>query len=264
MATRKIKEPVLKANNLDKPERFRMSEMGHLGLSVFGGVPHEELKRELNWPNNIKVYKQMTYAPSVNSALTLYENIIGKVDWKYIPPVDATEEDKKIAKAINEMMLDLEGQTWREFVNDVLSIMTYGFSVHEKVYRKRTPDSGSRYSDGYIGWKKLAIRNQETIEKFVFSPDGSDIIGVKQNLSMVGTNYNTYNAARVDNEVVLPRNKFMLFRTGKHKGNPFGVSPLRDAYSSWKYLTAIEELEIIGFSKDLAGIPVLSLSLIHI
>lgn len=259
MATRKQKEPVAKAMTTDTPERFRLGEIGTLGLNVFNGVSNDELKRELNWPNSIKTYKQMTYAATVNSALTLYENIIGKVDWKYIPPVDATEEDKRIAKIINEMMLDLEGQTWREFITDVLSTMTYGFSVHEKVYRKRTADSGSRYTDGYIGWKKLAIRNQETIEKFIFSPDGSDIIGVKQNLSAVGTNYNSYNAARADNEVVLPRNKFMLFRTGKHKGNPFGVSPLRDAYSAWKYLTAIEELEIIGFSKDLAGIPILSI-----
>lgn len=264
MATRKPKAAtanaqVLKAMNQDTPERFRLGAIGSPGLNIFQGVSNDELKRELNWPNSIKTYKQMTYAATINSALTLYENIIGKVDWKYIPPVDATDEDKRIAKIINEMMLDLEGQTWREFITDVLSTMTYGFSVHEKVYRKRTADSGSRFTDGYIGWKKLAIRNQETIEKFIFSQDGSDILGVKQNLSAVGTNYNSYNHARAENEVVLPRSKFMLFRTGKHKGNPFGVSPLRDAYSAWKYLTAIEELEIIGFSKDLAGIPVLSI-----
>lgn len=260
MATkRKQSEAVTKAStDYETPERFKLGETGYLGLNIFAGVSQDELKRELNWPNNIKVYKQMTYSPAVNSALTLYENIVGKVEWYYTAPEDATEQEKKYAVIINQMMKDLDGQTWREFINDALSMMVYGFSVHEKVYRRRLKSNGSRFNDGAIGWKKLAIRNQETIEKFIFSEDGSDVLGVKQNLSAVNDQYNRY-SGRVDKMVVLPRSKFLLFRTGKHKGNPFGVSPLRDAYSSWKFLTAIEELEAIGFSKDLAGIPVLKI-----
>lgn len=253
---RKQSESVSKAStDYETPERFKLGETGYLGLNIFAGVSQDELKRELNWPNNIKVYKQMTYSPAVNSALTLYENIVGKVEWYYTAPENATEQEKKYAVIINQMMKDLDGQTWREFINDALSMMVYGFSVHEKVYRRRLKSNGSRFNDGAIGWKKLAIRNQETIEKFIFSEDGSDVLGVKQNLSAVNDQYNRY-SGRVDKMVVLPRSKFLLFRTGKHKGNPFGVSPLRDAYSSWKFLTAIEELEAIGFSKDLAGIPV--------
>ena len=258
MATRKTKEPITKALTQDTPERFRLGEMGSLGLSTFGGVSTEELKRELNWPNNIKIYKQMTYSPSVNSSLTLYENIIGKVEWSYVPPQNATPEEINQGRIINEMMKDLDGSTWREFINDILSMMVYGFSIHEKVYRRRYKSNGSRYDDGVIGWKKLAIRNQETIEKFIFSDDGSDVLGVKQNLSAINDSYGRY-TARNSQEVVLPRSKFLLFRTGKHKGNPFGVSHLRDAYSSWKYLTAIEEMEVVGFSKDLAGLPVLKI-----
>jgi len=260
MATRKLKQPqqeeLTKANYLDTPDRFRLGEIGHLGLNVFNGVSTDEIKRELNWPNNIKVYKQMTYSPSINSALTLYENIIGKVEWNYTAPQNPTEQEQNQARIINEMMRDLDGSTWREFINDVLSMMVYGFSVHEKVYRRRYKSNGSRFNDGVIGWKKLAIRNQETIERFTFSPDGSDITGVKQNLYGVSDSIGRY-SARGSQEVILPRSKFMLFRTGKHKGNPFGVSHLRDAYSSWKYLTAIEEMEVIGFSKDLSGVPLL-------
>ena len=265
MATRQPKVKVEKATNTNlnvnfnnTPERFRLGEMGFLGLNMFSGVSQEELKRELNWPHSIRIYKQMTYSPSINSALTLYENIVGKVDWEYLPPKDATDEDKEHAKVINEMMHDMDGSTWREFINDVLSMMVYGFSVHEKVYRRRFKSTGSKYNDGIIGWKKLAIRNQETIEKFIFSGDGSDVLGVKQNISAINDSYGQY-ASRISQTVVLPRSKFLLFKAGKHKGNPFGVSHLRDAYSSWKYLTAIEEMEVIGFSKDLSGIPILKL-----
>jgi len=260
MATKQKQTGSIKkaAADYETPERFKLGETGYLGLNIFAGVSQDELKRELNWPNNIKVYKQMTYSPSVNSALTLYENIVGKVEWSYTAPENATEQELKQSVMINQMMKDLDGQTWREFINDALSMMVYGFSVHEKVYRRRLKSNGSRFNDGVIGWKKLAIRNQETIEKFIFSEDGSDVLGVKQNLSAINDQYNRY-SGRIEKIVVLPRNKFLLFRTGKHKGNPFGVSPLRDAYSSWKFLTAIEELEAIGFSKDLAGIPVLKI-----
>jgi len=33
---------------LDQPERFRMGELGSLGIRHFGGVTQDELKAELN------------------------------------------------------------------------------------------------------------------------------------------------------------------------------------------------------------------------
>lgn len=242
----------------DKPERFRLGEMGYLGLSVFDGVTKEELKRELNFPHSIKVFKDMSYHGTINSALTLYFTLIGKVDWKFVPPVDATEEEKRQCDIISQMMNDMEDQTWKEFIDEILSAYVFGFSVHEKVYRRRLKENGSKYDDGIIGWRKLPIRSQETIDKFIFTPDGNAITGVKQDLTSISDTYNRY-ANRTLKEVVLPRSKFLLFRMGKHKGDPFGKSPLRDAYIAWRYLTIIEEIEATAVAKDLVGVPVLTI-----
>jgi hypothetical protein len=243
-------------NNLNEaPDRFKLSESGYLGLNLFNGVSNDEIKKELNWPNSIKTYRQMSYHSSINSALTLFDNIIGKASWKMVPPKNATEEEKKQCETIDTMMADMEG-TWAEFIRDVLSMNLYGFSVHEKVYRKRLKANGSMYNDGLIGWKKLPIRSQETIEKFLFSTDGNEIVGVKQNLSNVHDNYNRF-SARTTNEVLLPKSKILLFRAGKHRGDPFGKSPLRDAYLAWRFLTSLEDLEATGVSKDLNGLPIL-------
>jgi hypothetical protein len=241
----------------DKPERFKFAESGYLGLNIFDGISQDELRRELNFPASIKTYKEMAYHSTINSALTLYTNLISKVDWYFNPPVDATEEEKRQCKIIEEMMQDME-HPWAEFVADILSAQTFGFSVHEKVYRRRLKSSGSKFDDGLIAWRKLPIRNQETIEKFIFDSDGNEVIGVKQNLTLVSDVYNRY-SSRSLKEVVLPRSKFMLFRAGKHKGDPFGKSPLRDAYLAWRYLTIIEEIESNGVAKDLVGLPVLSI-----
>jgi len=242
---------------MDTPERFKMSEAGYLGLSIFNGVSNEELKKELNFPYSIKTYRNMSYHSSINSALTLFDNLIGKATWSMVPPKDATEEEKNQCLVIEQMMHDMEG-TWPEFIRDVLSMNLYGFSVHEKVYRKRFRSNGSKYNDGIIGWKKLPIRSQETIEKFIFSPDGNDLIGVKQNLSGIDDNYNRF-SQRLQNEVTLPMSKVLHFRSGKHRGDPFGKSPLRDAYLAWRFLTALEDLEATGVSKDLNGLPILSI-----
>ena len=238
----------------DTPDRFKMAEMGYLGLSIFGGVSNDEVKRELNFPQSIRTFKSMSQHSAINSALTLFDNIIGKATWSVVPPKDATEEEKMQCKAIEDMMDDMEG-TWPEFIRDVLSMNLYGFSVHEKVYRKRYRSNGSKFNDGIIGWKKLPIRSQESIEKFIFSDDGNEIIGVKQNLSGIDDNYNRF-SARINKEIILPTSKILLFRSGKHRGDPFGKSPLRDAYLAWRFLTALEDLEATSVSKDVSGIPV--------
>lgn len=252
------RQRVSKATMGDTPERFKLSESGYLGLNIYAGVTDTELKKELNFPQSIQTFKQMSYHSTINSALSLFDNLISKVDWKFKAPDNATEQELQQVKAINEMMQDLQDQTWTEFISDALSSNTFGFSVHEKVYRKRTKANGSKFNDGLIGWKKLPIRNQETIERFVFSDDGNEILGVRQNLSQITDPYNRY-AKRDMNAVVLPRSKIMLFRAGKHKGDPFGKSPLRDAYLAWRFLTVIEEIEANGVAKDLAGLPVLKL-----
>ena len=249
--------PVEKALTSDTPSRFKLSETGYLGLNVFDGVTRDEIKKELNFPKSIDTFKEMSYHSTINAALTLYQNLIGKVDWKFSPPVDATEEEIRQCKLVNEMMHDMD-QPWHEFISEVLSAQVFGFSVHEKVYRRRRLENGSKYNDGIIGWKKLPIRNQETIEKFIFSDDGNEVVGVKQNLTRVSDNYNRYNS-RTLKEVTLGRNKIMLFRVGKHRGDPFGKSPLRDAYLAWRYLTIIEEIEANGVAKDLVGLPVLKI-----
>lgn len=251
------KQKISKAvSPLYQPDRFRLGEMASLGIRHFNGVTQDELKRELNWPASITTYKDMSQHSAVNAPLTLFENIISKATWTYKPPEEPTEEEKNQAKIINQMMQDME-QPWSEFIRDTLSANIFGFSVHEKVFRKRLKANGSLYDDGIIGWKKLPIRVQESISRFLFSEDGNEIIGVQQNLSAINDIYNRFSAR--SNLVNLPRSKFMLFRTGKHRGDPFGKSPLRDAYLAWRFLTALEELEATGVAKDLNGLPVLYL-----
>jgi len=220
--------------------RFKLSEIGYVGLNVSSGIAQEELKKELNFPNSMITYKQMSYHSVIAAALALYEVMVTKVEWKILPPDDASEEEIKRAKFITECMHDMD-HSWLEFMQEVISMKTYGFAVHEKVYRRRLKSKGSKFDDGLIGWKKLAPRSQDTIDKFIFDEQGRELIGVQQNLGRVRDYYNRFSNLS-QQEINLPRSKFLLFRTGKNRGNPFGRSALRDCYFSWKFLTQIEEI----------------------
>jgi hypothetical protein len=246
---------VQKAIQLDKPERFSLGEIGYNGQKMIDGVSQEELSRELNHPHSMVTFKEMSYHPSINAALTLYNSMIQKASLRFVPPKDATKKEKKNAELVESMFHDMETPI-EDVMVDIMSMGTYGFSVLEKVYRRRKYKNGSNFDDDVIGIRKLALRNQESIDKFIYDESGNNLVGVKQDLSLLHDPYNRF-TKRAKMTVVLPREKFMLFNIGRNRNNPYGVSPLRDVYLPWKYLTSIEEIEAAGVAKDLQGLPVL-------
>ena len=216
------------------------------------------MKKELRWPAVITTYKQMGYDATIAAALELFEMMIARVEWFVKPPKDPTPEQRKKAKFIEQCKDDME-HTWMNFIQEVSSFLTYGFSVHEKVYRRRLKEQGSKYNDGLIGWRKLPIRSQDTIENFLFSEDGREVIGVRQDLSESYDLNRFKNILSDSNKIDIPRKKFLLFRTNPKRGNPEGNSPLKKAYFAWKYRSIIEEQEAIGVSRDMVGMPVIKI-----
>lgn len=239
----------------EKIERFKLSSVGYAGLKMIDGISVEETHKELNHPHAIKTYRAMSYHPAINSALSLYNSMISKAEFRVLPVEDPNETEKEQAELIAGMLSDMETPL-DDVLIDIMTMATFGFSVIEKVYKIRKKDKGSVYDDGLIAPKKLAIRNQESIEKFIFDDTGNEILGVKQNLAMVHDPYNRF-GKREKIEVTIPRSKVMLFNLGRNRSNPYGVSPLRDVYLPWKYLTTVEELEASGVAKDLQGLPVM-------
>lgn len=242
-------------NPMDEPEKFKLSAIGTPGYNIFNGVPTEEFHRDLQWPEAARTYKKMTYSAPINASLCLYDNIISKVTWRTKPVKDATAEELKQAEFIQECLHDME-VPFRQVILDSLSANTFGFSIQEKVFRRRNTNSGSMYNDDKIALRKLSLRNQETIEKFIYDNTTGEIVGVKQNLANVGNN-SWYGRKLTQPEVIIPRSKYMHVTVGNARGNPFGVSPLRNVYIADRFLSVIAEMEAVGAQRDLQGLPVL-------
>lgn len=239
--------------------RLRLGEIGVVGLKQHGGRILEEARRELRFPEANRTFKLMAQDATIASALYLFEMMVSRVEWIVDTGIDPSPEMKQMATFLEENMHDME-HSWRSFIQEVTSAFTYGYCINEKVYRRRTWDNGSSYNDNKVGFWKLPVRSQETVQKWLYSEDGRDLKGVRQNLAWITDTTDRYSKLLDASGVIdIPRKKFLLFRVDAKRDNPEGNSPLRAAYHAWKYRTLIEEQEAVGVTRDMNGMPTLYL-----
>lgn len=229
-------------------QRPDFDELGVSGLVQYSGRVDEEFLKELAGQKAIRTYRQMAENdPVVGSILFAVDMLMRQVDWR-LDPADETEAAQREADFV-ESCLDDMALPWVEALSSILSMLVFGWSYHEVVYKRRGgPDEKdskkrSKYDDGLIGWRKFAIRSQDTLFKWEFDEQGG-IQGMWQS------------APPYFELVLIPIEKALLFRTSSRKNNPEGMSVLRTAYRPWFYKTRIEEIEAIGIERDLAGLPV--------
>lgn len=237
--------------------------VGFVGLRGASGIVDEEFLRVLKWPDAGDVYHEMASNDAVaGGCIYLIETLARKATWHVkLPKVrpgegqpagtDMTEWKIFIEQCMNDMDVP-----WDTFISEALSMLTYGFSFHEVIYKvRRGPLEKDRkfksnYSDGKIGWQSMPIRSQGTLKEWTFDTATGEAIEFVQDISEAAI-------VGVGGDVKIPLEGNLLFRTKAARGNPEGQSILRRAYRSWYFKKYIEELEGMGIERHLAGIPLL-------
>ena len=231
--------------------RPMMNELGKTGLAHFSGVLYEEFLPQLQGQRGMRVYQEMSTYPVVAAELFAIEATLRSVPWT-VEPATEKRKDVAVAEFVEECMHDMS-HTWEDFISEVLSMLVYGWSFFEIVYKRRRGSEKippSRFSDGKIGWRKFAPRAQTTLYRWDIQPDGG-IAGMWQYPIPTGIPEDRPQAL-----VRIPIEKALLFRTTSSKNSPEGRSILRAAYRPWYFAKRIEEVEAIGIERDLAGMPV--------
>jgi hypothetical protein len=231
-------------------KNVNFKQLGVSGLRRYGPYVYEEFLSELRWPRAGKIYQEMADNDAVIGAiLYLAEMLIRGVEWR-VEPAGKSPEDKEAADFLLSCMHDMDS-SWANTICEVLSMLTYGFSFHEIVYKiRRGPDEHnpkyrSKHSDGRIGWRRLPVRAQTSLVEWEFNDEGD----VTAFIQCCEPDFNTTR---------IPMSKGLLFRTRISRDNPEGKSLLRNAYRSWFFKKHFEEIEGIGIERDLAGFPVLT------
>lgn len=252
----KEKTAALAADEGAVTPRITLGEGGYTGLRSINGRIFEDLHRAFQYPQFYCTIDEMRKTAIIASALNVYRILLSGVKWHVEPPVGATQEQKARAKFVESLKDDMEN-SWEEFIADMIDYLPYGFSVQEKVFRRRLTKNGSRYNDGKIGLRKIAPRAQETIERWEFSKDGRELLGVYQSLSRMENSHLYLSNANENGSIRISRDKFMLFTADSTRGNPQGNSILKGVYHSWRQMTILKDSEILAITKETAGIPVI-------
>lgn len=233
---------------------MRKQEIGRIGQYRYGSVGagnifFEEFLQELRGAKGVAAYTEMAdNDATVGAILFAIEMLMRNVDFT-IEPGGNSAKDEEAAKFVESCMHDME-RTWADTLSEILSFMTYGWSYHEIVYKRRggkssSPITNSKYSDGLIGWRKLPIRSQDTLYGWEYEEGTDELLGMIQ---APPPNYE---------HLTIPLEKALHFRTRSRKDNPEGRSILRTAYRAYYFKKRLEEIEGYGMERDLAGFPVL-------
>lgn len=224
-----------------------LQPVGTPGLPVWSGYVDSEWDRRLKGKRGIVQYREMAEAdPTIGALLFGIEAMVRAVGYR-LEPADDTPQAAVVQTFVESCFEDMDG-AWGDTLSEVLTLIPYGFSLFEIVYKQRLGDvddqrSVSAYTDQRIGWARWSPRAQETIDRWVFRDDMSAEAAVQI-------------APPYYREVTIPLNRCIHFRARPRRDNPEGLSLIRNAYEPWYYKKHIGRIEAIGIERDLAGLPV--------
>lgn len=224
-------------------------ELGVSGRNTYtGDIRADEFLKELKGKKAIRKYTEMRDNNAVIGAVMYaVEQTLRDVKIK-VKPADESETAKREAEFLEQVINDMD-HSLDDHISEALSFLTYGFAWFEVVWKVRGGPSengkkNSKYTDGRMGVKKLAIRAPWTVDSFEVDIKSGDILGMWQENSWGRES------------VMIPTYKSLYYRTTSLNNDPSGRSVLRNAYVSYTYLNKIQDYEAIAIERELHGIPV--------
>jgi len=224
--------------------------LGVAGDNTYNGqIRADEFLPELRGKKAIRKYREMRDNDStIGAVMYATEQVLRDVDLKVMPANDSTEA-KEEAEFVKSVLDDMD-HTLDDHIAESLSNLSYGFAWFEVIYKRRigpterSDKRRSKYTDGRMGVRKIAIRAPWTISRFDVDQQTGDVKGIYQD----GSGYNNSN--------YIPTRKSLYYRTTTINGDPAGRSILRNAYTSYEYVNNLQSIEAIAVERELAGIPV--------
>jgi len=224
-------------------------ELGVSGQNTYSGLPYaDEFLVDLRGNKAIQKYREMRdNNATIGAVMYAVEQTLRDVEIKVVP-ADDTQEAKDAADFMKSVLEDMD-HSLDDHIAEALSSLTYGFSWFETVYKVRGGDArsskkNSKYNDGKIGIKKLAIRAPWTVYRFEVDHNNGEILGMHQMVSWGKS------------AIYIPLEKSVYYRTTSLNNDPSGRSVLRNAYVAYTYLNRIQSYEAIAIERELHGVPI--------
>jgi len=211
-----------------------MQAIGTGGTTSSGGYLEEkDTTRELQGLQKFVTFSNtLADLDIVSASVLIYEHAIGRAGWRFQPP-DESPEAQRVADLMFDVANDME-TGWTDVIARMAMFSMYGYSIQEWTAKMRP--------DGAIGFLDIEPRSQKSIEQWD-EDDSGRIIGVVQR-------------TKNQRKVYLPREKLVYAVDKVIDDSPAGVGIFRFIHRTAQQLRALERLEIIGYERDLRGVPI--------
>lgn len=227
-----------RVNGAASPTEKVQQVIGSSGLKTLGGRVQDEYDQMLkSWEEEVKFYIEMDDDLTISTlmaALTL-PLLAAEFD---VEPASDSMVDVAARDWLWDTMNNMDRQTWRSHVKDMLDAPKFGFALGEIVLDKR--------KDGRLWLKNIDPRGQETLNKWEFDSFDHATGFVQRNP----------NSGKL---VTIPIAKTVHMTFGGRKGSPQGRGMFRTLFRTWRFLKGLENLEGIGLERNVGGMPVASL-----
>lgn len=231
------------------PKAFS-TEQGSSGIDWLSGADDGEFIHELRGVRGFQLLREMRdNDPIVGSFLFAIEMTMRGLSYR-IKPANDSKQAKKLAMLVETAMHDMVGYPWAFHLADWTSSLVFGWGLHSVAYKICNGANSdrylsSKYDDGMVRWKTMALRAQVNFVDWVRQPGTDNVTGCVFR-----------NGEGGEFEVDLGR--AVHYRPGAYLNSPFGRSMVRNAVTSWWTKKRVHEFELTGIERNLAGYPVLT------
>ncbi len=229
-------------------------EIGAPGTPIYSGLLAIEPVARMSpylargYAGSSGIFEDLLRDPIVYQATESIKQVLVAGDWHIAYPKDIPEGMRPQVESAGDwvwgMLLGLR-DSWPQYVEDAASTVPFGFSTFEAVW-------GERDSFGRIPLVRLGYREQSTVESWLMSARGAELLGVRYQTGG-DSSYRyvlpAYGEALTDHRVIV--------NTIAGRGNNFeGLSPLRTI----EPLVTLKRLllAITGSTAERYGSPILT------
>lgn len=217
------------------------AEIGALGLPLFAGYLSLDTNVKLRGRSGAKIYREMMLDEPCAGAFVAACNTLFRTDLQ-VTTGGNTDNDKRAGEFLEQSLDDMRDSRDTS-LRRAFSAIPYGWSISELVYKRRSGGTGSRYTDGKVGWSSWSLRRQETLERWDSDGQGR-VTGFIQRPAP------TYNLCNI------PLYKCLHVVADDTEGSPEGRSALRSMYKPAYFVKNLELLWGISLERFGTGVPV--------
>lgn len=263
MARKKVLPEGTQQNALGADEgvsvpRIRLGEVGFSALKTRNGKIYEQDTSAFRYPAMLKIVGEMSISPPVAIGLQALTTLMNRSNIIVQPVTGEDDTDRQRREYLESVFHDMT-DSWQSTMQHISTFKEYGHQVSEMVFRRRLTKNGSKFQDGLVGLEALKNRPQNSISKWNYSTDGRTLESLSQSIANVENSFRFSNLTDENGLIVIPREKFLLFRCDAKTDSPEGTSILSACYLAYRQLTLLQDHLMLGISKDTSGIPYASL-----